>query len=40
MRKQGTDVTFLGRKAYAEFLKKDDTLTKEAAAAVGILKRK
>lgn len=40
MRKQGTDVTFLGRKAYTEFLKKDDTLTKEAAAAVGILKRK
>ena len=40
MRKQGTDVTFLGRKAYGEFLKKDDTLTKEAAAAVGILKRK
>jgi tripartite-type tricarboxylate transporter receptor subunit TctC len=40
MRKQGTDVMFLGRKAYAEFLKKDDTLTKEAAAAVGILKRK
>jgi tripartite-type tricarboxylate transporter receptor subunit TctC len=40
MRKQGTDVTFLGRKAYAEFLKKDDVLTKEAAAAVGILKRK
>jgi tripartite-type tricarboxylate transporter receptor subunit TctC len=40
MRKQGTDVTFLGRKAYAEFLKKDDTLTKEAATAVGILKRK
>lgn len=40
MRKQGTDVRFLGRKAYAEFLKKDDTLTKEAAAAVGILKRK
>jgi tripartite-type tricarboxylate transporter receptor subunit TctC len=40
MRKQGTDVTFLGRKAYAEFLKKDDNLTKEAATAVGILKRK
>jgi tripartite-type tricarboxylate transporter receptor subunit TctC len=40
MRKQGTDVTFLGRKAYAEFLKKDDTLTKEAATAVGVLKRK
>jgi tripartite-type tricarboxylate transporter receptor subunit TctC len=40
MRKQGTDVTFLGRKAYAEFLKNDDVLTKEAAAAVGILKRK
>ncbi len=40
MRKQGTEVTFLGRRAYGEFLKKDDTLTKEAAAAVGILKRK
>lgn len=40
MRKQGTEVTFLGRKAYAEFLKKDDVLTKEAATAVGILKRK
>jgi tripartite-type tricarboxylate transporter receptor subunit TctC len=40
MRKQGTEVTFLGRKGYAEFLKKDDVLTKEAATAVGILKRK
>jgi tripartite-type tricarboxylate transporter receptor subunit TctC len=40
MRKQGTEVMFLGRKGYAEFLKKDDNLTKEAAAAVGILKRK
>jgi tripartite-type tricarboxylate transporter receptor subunit TctC len=40
MRKHGTDVTFLGRKAYAEFLKKNDVLTKEAATAVGILKRK
>jgi len=40
MRKHGTEVTFLGRKAYGEFLKKDDVLTKEAAAAVGISKRK
>jgi len=40
MQKHGTDVAFLGRKAYTEFLKKDDALTKEAASAVGILKRK
>ncbi|HWO41444.1 MAG TPA: tripartite tricarboxylate transporter substrate binding protein [Candidatus Eisenbacteria bacterium] len=40
MRKQGTDIKFLGRKAYAEFLKSNDLLTKEAAAAVGILKRR
>jgi len=40
MRKQGTDVTFLGRKGYGEFLKKNDTQTKEAAAATGLLKRK
>jgi tripartite-type tricarboxylate transporter receptor subunit TctC len=40
MKKHGTEVAFLGRKAYAEFLKKNDVATKEAAAAVGILKRK
>lgn len=40
MRQQGTDVHFLGRKAYAEFLKKNDQLNKDLAAELGLLKRK
>jgi tripartite-type tricarboxylate transporter receptor subunit TctC len=40
MRKQGTDVQFLGRKAYAEFLKKNDQLNKDLAAELGLLKRR
>jgi tripartite-type tricarboxylate transporter receptor subunit TctC len=40
MRKQGTDVHFLGRKAYAEFLKKNDQINKDLAAELGLLKRR
>lgn len=40
MRKHGTDVQFLGRQAYAEFLKKNDRLNKDLAAELGLLKRK
>jgi tripartite-type tricarboxylate transporter receptor subunit TctC len=40
MRKQGTDVQLLGRKAYAEFLKKNDQLNKDLAAELGLLKRR
>ena len=40
MKKHGTDVSFLGRKAYAEFFKKNDLLNKELAAELGLLKRK
>ena len=39
MKKQGTDVVFLGRKAYADFLKKNDALNAEVAQALGIKKR-
>ncbi len=39
MRKQGTDVNYLGRKAYAEFMAKQDALTAEIAQALGF-KRK
>lgn len=39
MGKQGTDVNFLGRKAYAEFMAKQDALTAEVAQALGF-KRK
>jgi len=39
MRKQGTDVQFLNRKAYAEFLKKNDQVNKDLAAFLGLLKR-
>ena len=35
MKKQGTDVTFLGRSAYAEFLKESDALNAEVAKALG-----
>ncbi|MBI1893615.1 MAG: hypothetical protein HYS14_05855 [Candidatus Rokubacteria bacterium] len=39
MKKQGTDIVFLGRKAYADFLKKNDGLNAEVAQALGIKKR-
>lgn len=39
MAKQGTDVEFLGRKTYLEFLKKNDQLNKDLAAELGLLKR-
>jgi tripartite-type tricarboxylate transporter receptor subunit TctC len=39
MRKQGTDVEFLNRKGYAEFLKKNDQVNKDLAAFLGLLKR-
>ncbi len=39
MKKQGTDVRYLDRKAYAEFLKKNDDLNKELARELGLLKR-
>lgn len=35
MKKQGTDVEFLGRKAYAEFLRKNDKLNEDLARALG-----
>lgn len=38
MAKQGTQVRFLGRKAYAEFLTKNDTENAEVAAALGYKK--
>ncbi|MBE0625951.1 MAG: tripartite tricarboxylate transporter substrate binding protein [Burkholderiales bacterium] len=39
MRKQGTDVRYLDRKAYADFLKENDTLNKDLARELGLLKR-
>lgn len=39
MRKQGTDVHYLDRKAYAEFLKDNDKLNKDLARELGLLKR-
>jgi len=35
MKKQGTDVEFLGRKAYAEFLQKNDKINADLAQALG-----
>lgn len=40
MRKQGTDVTFLGRKAYADFLEKNDFLLAELAKSLGYATKK
>lgn len=40
LKKHGTDIHYLGRKAYGEFLKKNDAETKEVAAELGLLKRK
>lgn len=39
MKKQGTDVPYLDRKGYAEFLKKNDILNKDLSRDLGILKR-
>jgi tripartite-type tricarboxylate transporter receptor subunit TctC len=39
MKKQGTDVRYLDRKGYAEFLKQNDTLNKDLSRELGILKR-
>ncbi len=39
MKKQGTDVRFLDRKGYADFLKQNDTLNKDLSRDLGLLKR-
>ncbi len=39
MRTQGTDVRYLDRKDYAEFLKKNDQLNKDLSRELGLLKR-
>jgi tripartite-type tricarboxylate transporter receptor subunit TctC len=39
MKKQGTEVNHLDRKAYAEFLRKLDALNKDLARELGLLKR-
>lgn len=39
MKSQGTDVRYLDRKGYAEFLKKNDVLNKDLSRELGILKR-
>ncbi|MFZ1061612.1 MAG: tripartite tricarboxylate transporter substrate binding protein [Candidatus Rokuibacteriota bacterium] len=39
MKKQGTEVRYLDRKAYAEFFKTNDALNKELARDLGLLKR-
>ena len=39
MKSQGTDVHYLDRKGYAEFLKKNDVLNKDLSRELGILKR-
>ena len=39
MKKQGTDVRYLDRKGYLEFLKQNDTLNKDLSRELGILKR-
>jgi len=39
MKKQGTEVRYLDRKAYAEYLKKLDALNKDLARDLGLLKR-
>jgi tripartite-type tricarboxylate transporter receptor subunit TctC len=39
MKVQGTDVRYLDRKAYAEFLKKNDALNKDISRDLGLLKR-
>ena len=39
MKKQGTDARFLGRTAYAEWLKKNDRISHDVAKDLGLLKR-
>jgi tripartite-type tricarboxylate transporter receptor subunit TctC len=39
MKKQGTDVRYLDRKGYAEFLKQNDLLNKDLSRDLGLLKR-
>ena len=39
MKKQGTEARFLGRKDYAEWLKKNDDLNKDIARDIGLMKR-
>ncbi|MEK7444658.1 MAG: tripartite tricarboxylate transporter substrate-binding protein, partial [candidate division NC10 bacterium] len=39
MKKQGTEVRYLDRKAYAEYQKKLDDLNRELARDLGLLKR-
>src|SRR3990172_5076124 len=39
MKKQGTEVRYLDRKAYAEFFKQNDAVNKELARDLGLLKR-
>ncbi len=39
MKAQGTDVRYLDRRAYAEFLKQNDVLNKDLARDLGLLKR-
>lgn len=39
MKLQGTDVRYLDRKSFAEFLKKNDALNKDVAKDLGLLKR-
>ena len=39
MKKQGTEVKYLDRKAYAEFFKQNDALNKDLARDLGLLKR-
>lgn len=40
MKVQGTEVRYLDRKGYAEFLKQNDVLNKELSSELGLLKRK
>jgi tripartite-type tricarboxylate transporter receptor subunit TctC len=40
MKSQGTDVRYLDRKQYAQFLKENDTLNKDLSRDLGLLKRK
>jgi hypothetical protein len=39
MKKQGTEVRYLDRKGYAEYLQKLDALNKDIARDLGLLKR-
>ncbi len=40
MKKQGTEVSFMGRKAYRDFLEKSDALNAELASALGYTRKK